>query len=89
MKARVIFLSALVFLGQSGLAQGFINLNFESAHITNGSIGLIDSTSGFPGWTVTPNYCIYDNLSLSGNSISIFDTNAVYAASPVQGKYKV
>ena len=71
-----------------GSAQGFVNLDFEGAQIAgNVSGNRIDSTNAFPGWTVNAYLVYYDDISLSGGSISIFDTNAPTSFSPIQGTY--
>ena len=76
----------LLALCQNGWAQGFVNLDFESANIvlTDGLQTFV--TNAFPGWTVNPPYIVYDTVSLSGGSITIWDSNY---ASPIQGEYSV
>ena len=79
----LLLLSGLCF----GHAQGFINLDFESAKLTGYSPGnLVPATNAFPGWTVNA-IIIYDNLSLSGESASICDTNNPTLIPAIQGRY--
>ena len=86
MKNIPISLLALLLSMCSGRSQGFVNLNFESAQIIfNGY--LLSVNDAFPGWTVTAPYITYDSPSLSGNSISIFDTKPPLNAPPIQGAY--
>jgi hypothetical protein len=74
--------------GYSGLAQDFQNLDFESANLTGYPPGsTVPASNAFPGWTVNAQYIIYDDVSLSGNSISIFDSNPPLNAPPIQGAY--
>ncbi len=66
----------------------FVNLNFESAKLTGYPPGsTVPATNAFPGWSVNAQYILYDDFSLSGESISIVDTNSSYAGYTVQGKY--
>jgi len=70
-----------------GPAQGFVNLDFESAEIVYDGY-LLSVSNAFPGWAVTAPYITYDSPSLSGASISITDSNG-YPPYPVQGDYFV
>ena len=76
---------------QLGFAQGFVNMDFEDANNlgTPASFNQISAADAFPGWTVTARYIFYDNVSLSGGSVSIFDSNPPYSAAPIQGTYFV
>jgi hypothetical protein len=85
----IISTATLLSLAESGFAQGFANLDFESANIVlNGGLQTF-VTNAFPGWTVTAPYIVYDDVSLSGNSVSIMDANGYGYPSyyPIQGKY--
>ena len=88
---KLILVAGLLFAGkQFGWTQGFVNLNFEAANIAGYSSGAIPATNAFPNWTVSPNYALYNTFSLSGNSISLLDTNSLYLPSPtIQGKFYV
>jgi hypothetical protein len=77
---------ALLLENQPGFAQGFVNLDFESANLTGLPTGSVPAANAFPGWTVNAQYIIYDDVSLSGNSISIMDANG-YPPFPIQGNY--
>lgn len=73
-------------------AQGFINLNFESANVAAYSPGpaTVLVASAVPGWTVyvkgvAQSNIIYNDISLGAPEVSIHDTNDVFA--PVQGAY--
>jgi PEP-CTERM motif len=77
-----IFFAALL-LCQSSHAQGFVDLNFESA--TNNTI---------PGWTaylgsIAQTVVPYNGLSLGGANVSIIDTNNTGGLLPLRGKYSV
>ncbi len=72
----------------SGYPQGFLNLNFESATIpSNPTYADITVSNLFPRWTVTAPLFYYNDVSLTGNSISIWDTNPPAAFPPIQGRY--
>ena len=86
---NVITLFVLLFSIFLGHSQGFVNLDFEFAKIDYGGSYQNFVTNAFPGWTVNAPYIFYDDTSLSGGSISIFDTNPPYSLSPIQGKYFV
>jgi hypothetical protein len=83
----VIFTAALLGLAEAGFAQGFANFNFESAQIRDLNGSIIAATNAFPGWTVTAPFIDYDDTSLSGGSISIFDSKPPLSLPPVQGTY--
>lgn len=94
-----IWIVLILILGQKGEAQGFVNLNFESAnpsgHPPNSSD--VPVTSAFPGWTVsyatpgvgtnTATTVWYDGLSLGGAFVSVNDTNTGAGFVPLQGRY--
>ena len=82
-----MILAAASFLGTgAAFGQGFINLDFERAQITNVVFGVIPATNAFPGWTVTAPYVFYNDASLSGGSISLLDTNPPSSLPPIQGR---
>ena len=80
-------------------AQGFINLDFESANIPNGTPpGYIPIEDGLPGWnayfisstaTNQTTQVAYDGISLGGVAVSIVDTNIGSGFNPIQGNYSV
>lgn len=80
-KASIILLLT-VGLGRS---QGFVNLDFEDAVIDLSGSYQNFITNAFPGWTVNALYVMYNDISLSGSSISIIDTNSSWP--PIQEKY--
>ena len=90
MKTKITLLLLLVG-GHVAFSQGFVNLNFEDADLTGYSVGdEVPSSNAFPGWTINAAFVLYDNFSLSGESISLIDTNpAAYweAFSTIQGNY--
>lgn len=72
----MLLLLSVLRLGQ---AQGFLNLDFEQGYTISNAVLTI------PSWVASAPYVTYDNPSLSGNSISIVDTNAFF--STIQGRY--
>jgi hypothetical protein len=101
-RTLAICAALLLFVGvQSGFAQNFTNLNFESANIPNGTqIGSdLPFNNTLPGWSgsfsnVEESYQAtqvnYDGISLGGSQVSIIDSNdAQYGYGPLQGKYSV
>ena len=74
---------------QTVSGQGFNNLDFEAARNLGspGSFAQLPASNAFPGWTVTAPYIVYNDISLSGGSITIFDTNSPTSKAPIQGKY--
>ena len=78
----------LVLLTRSGNSQGFMNLNFEDGNLTGYPPGsAVPASNAFPGWTVNAPYIFYDNFSLSGEAISIIDTNSSYLGYTIEGRY--
>ena len=100
MKTTIIkhIVSVTVIAGvHSCFSQGFINLNFESASIPNGtsSGSAIPISEGLPGWsayfssttgTDQTTQVIYNGISTGGFFISVIDSNAP-VFSPIQGNY--
>ena len=76
----------ITLLSWEGKSQGFVNLDFESANLTGHPTGSVPAADAFPGWTDNAQYIIYDDVSLSGASISIMDTSG-YPPGPIQGNY--
>ena len=86
-------------LKQNVCAQGFVNLDFESATVSGYSPGSSDvpTTSALPGWTAYYSNSIgtyasaevwYDTISLGGNIISIVDSKVFSSYfGPIQGRY--
>ena len=72
---------------QTGFSQGFVNLDFESANISQRSGNVIQAADAFPGWSVNAPFVYYDSISLSGGSISIFNPTSSYPVPPIQGNY--
>ncbi len=83
-------------------AQGFFNLDFESANVGGYATGSSDVpiTLALPGWTGTyassqfgTNQTLqvgYDAISLGGAVISVVDDNAAqYGFGPLEGRYSV
>jgi hypothetical protein len=97
MKSGII-IALLLILKQHASAQGFVNLNFESANIPNGTSpgSLISISDGMPGWsayfvssgaTNQTTQVAYEGISLGGVAVSIVDTNVGFGFNPIQGKY--
>ena len=71
-----------------GLAQGFVNLDFESANLTGTQPNaVIPASNAFPGWDAN-SLVGYDFFSTGGTVISIVDS-AVPGITPLQGNYSV
>ena len=75
-------------------AQGFINLNFESAKFTPHPAGgsFVYASNAVPGWTpyfdgFANDYVSSNGISLGGPQVSIETTNNVQGYLPVQGKF--
>jgi hypothetical protein len=94
----IIFTAALLSLAESCFAQGFVNLDFESANIPNSTepSSLILFSQGLPGWTgcfissTATNQTLqtfYDGISMAGVDFAIVDTNVLYGFNPIRGNY--
>lgn len=85
---KLIVINLLFVVTWNGYSQGFLNLNFENANIPNNlPSNQIAATNAFPDWTVSAPYIYYDDFSLSGESISICDSNSPVQPSQIQGAY--
>jgi hypothetical protein len=79
----IIFTAALLSLAEACFAQGFVNLNFESASLVPvpGDIyNRVQFAQAFPGWTgtvggVQQTLALYDGVFLDSAGISIIDHN--------------
>ena len=101
MKNRSAILVTALLLASlhEGFAQGFINLNFESATITSHpEIGANAYTATLAGWSYGANYNYvngdansipYNNMSLDLPSVNLEGTNNIFGPSSIQGKYSV
>src|SRR5580692_10554674 len=93
------FVAVSFALLRSVSGQGFVNLNFESANIPNGTTpgSSIPISEGMPGWSVSfvssggisnqTTQVTYDGISLGGDVVSIVDTNVGFGYNPIHGKY--
>jgi hypothetical protein len=91
----------LLLSARIGSSQAFVDLNFESARITNGTPldSFVTFSNAFPGWSgyytqtgaLSSNQTAsawYDAISLGGYLISIVDTNLTPSGfGPLNGKY--
>ncbi len=80
-----------------GFAQGFINLDFEQARLsnltTNSSTGMVYGSAVASGWTAylssvaggSTTNLNYNNIGLGGTVINLIGTNGGF--SPIHGKY--
>jgi hypothetical protein len=104
MKRATAIFTMLFLLGgiQAGVAQGFVNLDFESANIPSGTAinSSISVTDALPGWTasfsspttgiIIDSMVNYDSFSEGGPIISVNDTNLDLSGfGPTSGKYSV
>lgn len=99
MKCAVKICCALLLLCRSGHAQGFVNLDFESANVSGYSPGSLNvpTSAAFPGWngyfvtSTTTNQAThvwFDAISFGASAISLNDTNnGLGPIVPFQGKY--
>ena len=96
---RPILFALLVSLTRCCCAQGFVNLNFESANVNGYSPGSSDVpiNNAIPGWTASyyqssfgnepASHVWYDAISIGGAIISVNDTNTGFGFTPLQGKF--
>ena len=90
------FLAILgLFAFGSGLcpSQGFLNLDFESAHLGGYAEGPIPTSLGIPGWTAyvsgyDARQILYNTINLDEPAVTIQATNFSYG-SPIQGLYTI
>ena len=99
-KSKILIL-LFILLARCGVAQGFVNLDFEDATIpltpVGGSTYPADPAQAFPGWTVGANSSgfytaiIYNSLSLGAPAVDLMGPNFPNAAgyTPLQGSYSV
>ena len=87
MKASVVILALLLLSKPFGLAQGFLNLDFESANTSNRNGNTILASDAFPSWTTSALFYSYNSFSLSGRSINIMDTNTLITPNQIEGNY--
>jgi hypothetical protein len=95
-KLRLIFFGVVSsVLLQSGLGQGFVNLDFEAATVTPTPVkvfgGPVDPAVAFPGWTIGggDTYVLYNNETLGSPAVALMGPNFPNATgfTPLQGAY--
>src|SRR5689334_18532780 len=85
---KIVITLLLLLLVRAGTSQGFLNFDFESANLTGYSQGnIVPASNAFPGWAVSATYIPYDDISLSGESISIMDAKSPFFTTSIQGTY--
>ena len=85
---KIGLVGLITLLSLQGKSQGFANLDFESANLTGyPQTSPVPAANAFPGWTVNAQYIIYDDISLSGESISIVGQAPPNSFPPIQGAY--
>ena len=98
-------MTIVLAIGQHCHSQGFINLDFESAHVVLDASSpyypyAVYANTAIPGWTAyygttnNPTYVSlssisYNDMSLGAANVSLEDTNAIYGPLPIQGKYSI
>ena len=75
------------------LAQGFLNLDFESAHLNGYAQGYVPSSVSIPGWTVYSDsgsgyQILYNSIALDDPMVTIQGKNST-ELTPLQGNYSV
>ncbi len=75
------------------LSQGFVNLDFESAHLSGYAPGYVPSSLGIPGWTIFDSFgsggqMFYNTIALDDPMVTILGTNST-ELTPIQGNYTV
>ena len=75
------------------LAQGFLNLDFESAHLNGYAQGYVPSSVSIPGWTVYSDsgsgyQILYNSIALDDPMVTIQGKNST-DLTPLQGNYSV
>jgi hypothetical protein len=88
---KIILVVFIQFLSHSAHAQGFINLNFESANVSGFSTGSVPAANAFPGWTayiagVQQSSVIYDTIPLDNAAVTLQGTNSD-SLMPIQGDF--
>jgi hypothetical protein len=98
---RPILFAFLAISARNFYAQGFVNLDFESAQLNGYLQGAsnVPTNNAIPGWTAyysQPGFgtgfvsqIAYDAISLGGAVISINDSNTGGSFTPIQGRYSV
>ena len=74
-------------------SQGFLNLDFESAHLSGYAQGLVPATVGIPGWNayvsgIPDSQVLFNLKNLDDPVVTIQGTASIYLT-PLQGNYSV
>lgn len=97
---KTIYGLVICFSTLAGLAQGFVNLNFESPVLPLNPVnGRVPITNGIPGWigySISPTFgtnrfsqIFYNDVSLGAAAIGLHDTNDQSGFLPIAGQYSV
>ncbi|MEI6078666.1 MAG: hypothetical protein WCS94_24020, partial [Verrucomicrobiota bacterium] len=93
MKACLGIIAVWVYGTTLCLAQGFLNLDFESAHLSGYAQGYVPSSVSIPGWTVYSDsgsgyQTLYNSIALDDPMVTIQGKNST-DLTPLQGNYSV
>lgn len=89
---KLILVSLVAGLGTLAMAQGFVNLGFETTVISNGN------TAALIGWTTdrnynfingNPNLIAYNTFALDGQAVCVEGTNGAAGYKAIIGNYSV
>jgi hypothetical protein len=94
MKPWVKISFALLLLCRSGLAQGFLNMDFESANVSGYPVGgEISAADAFPGWTVggSGTFVFYNGFSVGAPAVTLVGPDLPNGSglTPLEGSYSV
>ena len=85
MKKHILILMVILAGIGNAFAQGFVNLDFESANLSGYSAGSVPASDAIPGWTAYLGGVALSNINYniggSGNMVAIVGVN------PIQGNY--
>ena len=93
MKLYITTISLLVFGTRICPAQGFLNLDFESAHLSGYAQGLVPATVRIPSWNayvsgIPDSEVLFNLKNLDDPVVTIQGTASTYLT-PLQGNYSV
>jgi hypothetical protein len=93
MKTKMLSLIILSLGTRLAGAQGFVDLNFESANLSAYGAGpaIVPASNAIPGWTATgnlsPSEIVYNTLSTGAPSVALLGNNGSFSA--LDGAYSI
>ena len=87
--SKTVLLAVLAMVCHLGHAQGFVNLDFESANLSGYSFGSVPASAAIPGWTAYSGIVALANINLVETGSEVQGPVEIAQSTALQGNYYV